>query len=229
MSCDNWEAGTVTLPTAAWAGFKKDLREAYNEHMKTSLSTATGIYEHLKTNKIKKWDWDTTEKLPYVLKQSTQKLGENFQDKLRDIFKDGIYKPTLQDFAPAKITTKSFDGQDCYISLDDEKRSMRWSVPEGNRNVDRAHENFLYAAMNKALKQVKWTRGTGGHFAGNDEYNGEGGGVGAGANYLTGTFGPLGDQAKIDDYVCKGFKKTQAKKMVEEGKKTCPSVKHGRY
>jgi hypothetical protein len=48
----------------------------------------------------------------------------------------------------------------------------------------------------QALAKVVWSRGSGGSFIGNDEYNRDDRNAGGGGNYVTRQFGPKGQAAR---------------------------------
>lgn len=45
MSCDNWERGTITIPSAAWAGFRSSLIKAWNDNQTATLNLAKRSFE----------------------------------------------------------------------------------------------------------------------------------------------------------------------------------------
>ena len=47
MSCYEWERGTIKIPSKAWAGFKKDLRKAFNDLQTEAFEGAMQVYKTL--------------------------------------------------------------------------------------------------------------------------------------------------------------------------------------
>lgn len=107
-------------------------------------------------------------------------------------------KPKKKDFAPMAASAKNphFTAGDGSISLDDAKRTLLWSVSENNHAIEHSRDSYTGKALFKLLESVKWTRGTGGFFVTNNEYNTENRDAGGGANLLGDTFGPLGEKEK---------------------------------
>ena len=66
--------------------------------------------------------------------------------------------------------TWTFANEECSIRIDPKTRMVHWRVPENNNAVDYAHESALGRAFFQALKNVAWTRGTGGAFRYTDEH-----------------------------------------------------------
>lgn len=93
--------------------------------------------------------------------------------------------------AAVTIPAYGTDGYDeAVITIDAKHRSITWRVEENNRAVERARDTAVARALFHGLSSVVWTRGTGGEIAGNDEYNRDSRESGAGANYITGSYGP---------------------------------------
>lgn len=107
-------------------------------------------------------------------------------------------KPKKKDFPQMATSAKNpqFSAQDGTLYLNDAKRTMTWSVSENNHAIEHSRESTMGQAFFKLLDTVKWTRGTGGHFVTNNEYNQENTDVGGAANLLGDTFGPLGEAEK---------------------------------
>jgi hypothetical protein len=63
MSKYEWERGTITIPSKAWAKFKTDLREAYNAMQEQAFKDAKRIYDALMAKakgrrKIDSQEWE---------------------------------------------------------------------------------------------------------------------------------------------------------------------------
>jgi hypothetical protein len=79
--------------------------------------------------------------------------------------------PKKKDFPKATKATASFRvGYEGNIHLNADKRVVTWVVSENNHAVDRAHEEPMARVFWRALRNVNWTRGTGGRLWGSDEY-----------------------------------------------------------
>ena len=100
-----------------------------------------------------------------------------------------LVKPKKQDFVLAVSTKQtSYDAGDGHLSVDHEKHSLTWTVSENNRAVEHARSSYMGQVLFGLLAKVEWTRGSGGDFAGNDEYSRDNRESGGGANYVTQSF-----------------------------------------
>lgn len=197
MSCYEWESGTLALPTAEVAAMRKALNAAHTKHMKGVKTLLDQLWPELKklpANKRRHLD-------PYSPKFRHLNITADDETRwdLHSLFyaSDGR-KPTAEHWKkalayPSTNRTSSWRCGEASISL--EGRHLTWDVPENNHAVDHAHESWLGKALFTQLGRVKWTRGSGGYFVGNNEYNDDRD-VGGGANYLTYSFGPAGDNAE---------------------------------
>jgi hypothetical protein len=79
------------------------------------------------------------------------------------------------------------------LTLEEATRTLRWNVSENNHAVEYAWAHPMGRALARALASVTWTRGSGGTFIGNDEYNRDSECEDGGANYVTRGYGPLGE------------------------------------
>lgn len=109
-------------------------------------------------------------------------------------------KPKRGDFPAVKSSEHQFfviDDQGyeaATIRFDVKARTVTWWVEENNHAVERARESWLALEFFRLLRDVKWTRGTGGVLTGNDEYNEDTREAGGGANYITARYGPRGER-----------------------------------
>lgn len=101
-------------------------------------------------------------------------------------------KKNLKIYPVSKGCTISYG--ECSVTFDNESRSLSWYVDENNHSRYRAHEHWYTKRLFHELNQVTWTRGTGGKIIGNDEYNRDADYEGGGGNYVTHSFGPLGER-----------------------------------
>ena len=185
MSCNNWEEGSVKIPTDQWAAFRTAIIEKANELRKEKFALATEAYEAAqKAGKGKRGfsraDWVRDYDLPYYdVAQYITRLGET-----------KVFKPKKKDF-PLIPTSKSavLHLGEAGISLDNKKRAVSYFSGENNRAVERARDNPVVALMFSKLRSINWTRGSGGEFVGNDEYNQDSRDSGGGGNYTTACFG----------------------------------------
>lgn len=204
MSCYEWEAGNIKIPSAEWAKVKLSIRKDVNAYQQVMLEAAEDIYNVL------------TVKLPELKKQVAAKTINAFmiETKLYEIAKERLdlyarrrgvtfhegasntilmtiafkrdpkdwnkhtiklKKPLKKDFPIHNGAVNHFDDGDCSLTFDNDTRTVRWDVPENNHACDRAREGTLGKAFFKAMESVTWTRDSGGSIYGNDEYNRESG------------------------------------------------------
>jgi len=206
MSRNEWEKGTLTLPTAAVSAVRKALTDASNLHHDAVLAECLRLWNGpiAKTSSSKLF----RERLETASRSS--RLSESVNEDVYFVM-EGLVgygsngnprTPRTSDvekIAPkANSRTTSFGGgQEWGIGIDGTKLS--YYSGDNNHQVERARSHPVVAAMFRALNAVNWTRGSGGVFFGNDEYNRESGGAGSGGNYITSAFGPLGEAEKAAD------------------------------
>ncbi len=217
MSHYEWESGTVTIPSAQWAAFKKALREGYNLLRAKDLETlanihanvspgckgvATGLEEKVQSEAFRLEranTWSSLKRLvhnfnllepddaKYLLVRQKDKTG-TFQ----------LVKPVSKAFPyPAAdrntVTFHVFD--DARIVLNNTYRTVTWRIPEGNHAVARARESAMGQLLFKLLSKIAWTRNSGGVIYRNDEENSSGSDDGPGNDYIVSSFGPIGEAA----------------------------------
>lgn len=209
MSCNNWQRGCIVIPSAAWAGFKASVRDAWNERQRNRHADALVLYEAI----IKAAEGKRNVSWRIAADDACRALGripdvwslvfEVFRSKSRspdDGYRDPFSvkgsagrpnRPTKAMFPEAGNRTVEFPLTHATISFDDATRTVTWDVPENNRAVERAHEEPVAIAFFKALSKIAWTASSGGEIHGNDEHNRDAGRdcAGAGGSYVTMRFG----------------------------------------
>ncbi|EEF25622.1 conserved hypothetical protein [Ricinus communis] len=104
--------------------------------------------------------------------------------------------PRKKDFPAAKTDTLQYDaGNEAGLSLDNATRTVKWHVSENKDACGRARRTLMGKTLFALLRQVTWTRGTGGAIHGSDEYHEDAGRdtPGGGGSYLKDLFGPMGE------------------------------------
>lgn len=223
MSRNEWESGTVVLPTAALTKIKKTVRDqcatfhidvrgevgrihrdvgqgtrsvkTYQQRLDAARSTSNRFGASTHTSAYRQTVRATAEAVIEAMLWSTS-------DKTAT-----VHKPTVAEvakYAPSvtsKTSTFAVTSADGYpaASISFEGRTVRWSVSENNHAVDHARDSVLATIFFAALDKVTWTRDTGGSIVGNDEYNREADYVGGGGNYITATYGPRGEAARATE------------------------------
>jgi len=223
MSKNESEKGTLKLPSAAWAKFKKALQTGMAKHLTADYELAVKLHAALVEQKKGKRGFDLyaafnkefytetdnprarwTYGEPDRLRKYPFAVADEYMVRIAVLGQErppSLRKPQKKLFPIPTSATLHFSHEAADLTLDNEKRELRWDVDDGNRNVERAHKSALGTLLFSLLKEVKWTRDTGGTFVGNDEYHREAGEEreGGGGNYVTQRFGPRGE-FKIPTY-----------------------------
>lgn len=103
-------------------------------------------------------------------------------------------KPKRKDLdrflAAATRSTTEYHAEPAHLRLDNESRTLHWVVEENNHACEEARNTWLGAALFNHLKQIHWTKNSGGVFWGGDEIReDEANGPGEGGAYQKFTFG----------------------------------------
>lgn len=193
MSCNEWESGTILLPTAAVPGLRKALNAAAAEYRALVCEQVTAVWDSVKAlpqgkraAAVPNWvaipfDGDDAKRRADALGDA-QCLVKSF----------GGRKPTrahIEKVFPAP-TARTRSWSEGAFQLDLTGRTLEWDVPQNNHARDRAASTLLQQAALRYLATVTWTRDSGGDLIGNDEYNQDDTSIGGGGNYLTRRFGP---------------------------------------
>lgn len=193
MSRNEWEHGTITLPSAEVSRLKGALREAANQHHDQVRAEVVRMHKQARTRSVTRyqgflrqfWTGETpvSRDALNVLYMMVHRAREGRQS---------IHQPTVVEISreAPRYTNRdtAFSNLDCSVSF--EGRTVTWDVPGNNHAVDHARDSVLGRTFFDHLRKINWTRGTGGHIIGNDEYNQDSRDCGGGANYVTDTFGP---------------------------------------
>lgn len=205
MSRNEWERGTIKLPTSEFPKVRKAVEDA-DKAAKTKLFEATQQVWKGLTPKQRRdhgaYDeairaycfdpartpsaWDSNPPLrcglsPQEAEELYHLLGRGQRERTENPNHWGARsdKPRriLRDDLewPTNRTTSFSVGGEGSITFDRDASSVTWDVAENNHAVDAARNHPLAGAFFTALDKVTWTRGTGGVLIGNDEYNEEAG------------------------------------------------------
>lgn len=223
MSRNEWEEGVFKLSSEAYRKFTADFAAGYNEILAKDRTTLERLrLDVIEAGKgIRGKDWSAifdqvvartakTASHGYFGSASCERPAYPFatiseweaktilvQSKNPDTKQVEYHAPrAIKASTLAPKSARSLEGagfEDGGISLDRDSRTVRWCVPENNHAIDHAREHPLGMLFWKLLRQVQWTRGTGGRIVSNDEYNEDDRSAGGGANYVKERFGPLGE------------------------------------
>lgn len=210
MSRNEWESGTLKIPTAEWAGLKRAVRDAHNKRQGVAYLEALDIYNRLIAEAKGKRGFKWGARFGEMLGEHVGS-GWGSQPRYRNVEFHQAFRtlwPKAKDWSPASAsrpnkpqkahfplasaTTLRFGFSEATIEFDEKSHEVSWSVEENNHACDDAHAHPLAKALFEALAKVKWTRGSGGVIVGNDEYNRDSRESGGGANYVKDAFGPGG-------------------------------------
>lgn len=190
MSRYEWERGEFSIPTAEWAGFKAKIREAMNELHVRQFEIAKKLHERLVVlaKKDKNFDviydgFEEIEKLRLPENQWSAKPNKNLTESDESTVvhalaeyshKNGRYRlvrPTQKMFPKLGNNVTEFSNSCCNVVFDNNAKKVIWDVPENNHACEHARETELGKIFFKTLDEVEWTRGSGGHIWGGDEYH----------------------------------------------------------
>lgn len=207
MSRNEWEAGSIQIPTRAWAPLKKALREAHNDNRDQVLARAERVQQALQAAFKGKRNVQRVDVVREIERAMRGCPGECFEavDSLvnASLKDDGgwrtskITQAQLDQHVAPKATNKalSYEGDGWVIRLDDAARKVHWRVDENNHAVEGARASHMGQALFRLLRKIDYgNRQTmGGVLVGNDEHNRDDNLADGGANYVTARFGKAGD------------------------------------
>lgn len=202
MSRNEWESGEITLPRAAIVPIRRALVDRNNKIADDGLALAKRVWASA-TAAEKKNFMALNDKLDALGGRPRYDGWNRVPDRspeleraaeILNVYYGGATPrpPQKQNAGHLGVTETSFRHGEATVSFDAKSGVMRWDVRDNNHAVSSAHAGWLGETLFAQLEQVKWTRGTGGWFTGNDEYNQDTDWVGGGGNYVTTAWGPIG-------------------------------------
>lgn len=218
MSRNDWEEGSLKFSTAAWPKFKKSMQESVKKMYQHDYELAVKLHAALAEMKKGKRGFDIktafekelfrTEVTPsrgwggYSQTHETRvydfKMLESYRVRVMILGPhpfDKFQKPQKKDLPVVNGTTLEFSYGEMSVRLDNEARTAHYDSGHNNRAQERARQTPLGQLFFELLKEVNWTRGTGGVLVGNDENRNDDHSEGGASNYVTARFGPLGEPA----------------------------------
>lgn len=213
----DWERGEFTLPSAEYAKFRQAIADVDKKHKERVFDQTQSFWKGLSRKQqtdpdeyrkaVSAWadkqyrkngslgdesqdTSDVAEMLHYRIKTSwghdpvTGKYGVISYSKPSRVQQSEMDYPTNR--------TTDFACPDAGVRFDPERRTVTWSVGQDKNAVERGRASHIGRAFFRQLDKTRWTHGTGGVIAGNDEYNGDDRESGGGANYCNGAYGYLG-------------------------------------
>jgi hypothetical protein len=215
MSKYEWESGSLKIPSAEWGTLKRKIRTAWNDLQENLLASAQELHQHLEASSKGKrgfdfksaaenWAKSKERRFDYRSPWARSNRGDSMvieaaQSWVLSSKQAGSSKPKAPKKAGLSLCPAKFDRMpgsghlywEAGLFLDDKTKTLHWSVSENNHAREWAWGHPMGAALHQILNEVKWTRGSGGVFVGNDEYNRDNDYEGGGANYVTRGWGPL--------------------------------------
>jgi hypothetical protein len=200
MSCYEWEQGTVRIPAAQWSSFRKGLILKWNQMEQEAFGWAQRAYEAIKNEPDALFVWQG----PFEKWVESNPDARVHYDRIREALyglgptkKENLRRPLKENLKLLPVSKGvTIQMADADITLDDATKMVTWSVDENNHARERARSHPVAKAFFSALREVEWTRGSGGVIVGNDEYNQHSTGVGEGGNYEIDRFGPKSKREK---------------------------------
>jgi hypothetical protein len=217
MSCNEWEEGTIKLPSSEFARVRKALEYADRDRKQRVFARAQMFWcalsrsEHTAGERYRDRAFDFTQAIrpsgpratfAYTRPDPDADIADDLAEALDRMAERVWQGEQLKAVKPRRLLasdmdyptnrTTRFRAAGAVIDFDKDTSSVTWSVAENNHAVDRAREHWLGEALFSELAKVRWTRGTGGLIAGNDEYATENRSAGSGANRVNEGWGPAG-------------------------------------
>lgn len=203
MSRHEWESGTLKIPTKAWKPLRDGLATAFNKRQASLYELAVKLHTMLVAQKklAKRGSFKLNEayrelsyRQPSVWPQGFDGSDEREMVEASLLGSYGkrtgkLLLPKKKDF-PLAVATKtvSYSADLASISLHPATYGLEWDVSENNHAVETSRDSYMGRALFALLAKIEWTRGSGGTFVGNDEYNRDNENAGGGGNYVTATF-----------------------------------------
>jgi hypothetical protein len=206
----HWETehGEIILPSAEFAAVRQAVQKAVHEHY-TKVFEETQVFWKGLTRK------EQTDPVAYEAArkrhiEERQRLTESalrgwgrrsVTPHAEEIIEDVDWRLTLPRGAkPARVLktdlpfptnrTTEFSAGEGSVTFDKERNAVLWETGQYRRVIDKAHNSAAGEALFNRIRTVKWTRGTGGVFHGNNENHSEE--AYDRGDYVTTAYGPIG-------------------------------------
>jgi hypothetical protein len=196
MSCYEWERGTIKIPSKEWAAFRTGMLQCWNKHQLDLLERAKSLHARLKTLTKGKRGSKRAEAIRLALKDNhdwelRRLVVESAHGKGGVVYTLNASLPKKKDLGLLPTSKDArINVRGASITLCNKTREVTWEVAENNHAREHARSSFIGQELFRRLGKITWTRGTGGQFIGNDEYNRDEGGeyAGGGGSYVTATY-----------------------------------------
>lgn len=200
MSRNDWEFGKIVIPQKTWPSFKKALRSGYNALLEKDLIALNQIHALLPKTAVSSHNEAdlavqriiNDRNISFHTISRWNATGLLFTTNAKGYFRPCAVRKSALPFNNAKSRIITFAMDASIILSEDKEHSVSWVVPENNKAVDEARASGVGKLFFQRLKEVEWTRHTGGIISGNDEFNQESRDSGYGGNYTSFRCGPIG-------------------------------------
>ncbi|HEX9229732.1 MAG TPA: hypothetical protein VF885_24305 [Arthrobacter sp.] len=206
----HWETehGDIVLPSAEFAAVRQAVQKAEHEHqMKVFEETQTfwkGLTRKEQTDPeayraaLRKH----TAERRRLLESALQGWGRrSVTPHAEEIIDDVDWRLSLaRDAKPARVLkadlpfptnrTTEFRAGEGFVTFKKDSNTVVWETGQYRNVIDKARSSPAGAALFEAIRKVKWTRGTGGVFYGNNENHSEE--AWDRGDYATTAYGPIG-------------------------------------
>lgn len=202
MTNNERASGTITLPAAAVAPFRRAVNTAANRLHEEVLASAKAAHANIKTRSPKLYEQAVHQWTDKAYRETHVSAHTATVRELTHMILLGLatkpHAPTRADvdryITRATNRTGDWHGMQWGITL--EGRTLTISY-DGNHSADAFAEHPVSAAAMTALSAVKWTRGTGGVLWYNSEYNeGPSGNSWGGGDRISEAWGPDGERTR---------------------------------
>lgn len=194
MSIDQSQYGEYKFNTANFAKVSDKLKAHFNSYHTYSYAVAMGIYDVLKSNKVKPDEAESflfnQGDLSYnrFVRASLNRMG--FGNSVFEITPDltskciseiyrskknenSIMKPRIAAFPKILVRDKSFslefEQEGITISVDEKSKMVSWNVARCNHAVDRVENGFYRKLLFPILRDHQWENGEGGYLTTHEE------------------------------------------------------------
>jgi hypothetical protein len=231
----HWETehGEIVLPSSAFAAVRQAVQTAEHEHQTRVFEDTQEFWKGLTRKQQTDPAAYEAARAAYIaerrrlLESALRGWGRrSVTPHAEELIDDLSWRLELRrGAAPARVLksdipfptnrTTEFSAGEGSITFNKDSKSVSWDTGQYRNVIDRAYRSPAGEALFAAIKQVKWTRGTGGVFHGNNENHSEE--AWDRGDYVTTAYGPIGaaqEPAHCQEYTdSKGHRVTQAELM----------------
>lgn len=199
MSKYEWEKGTIKIPSKEYVPLRKKIIAAFNTALDRQMNNAKRLRALTLTAGKNKRNFNffgCAEENSYNYSVDEDTLNLMFEGKNGEKLKRPInLTKNKMGYLNSKARSMVVDC-DSTIAFNDKERTVRWTVTNNNHAVRDAHDKPLAKALFAALRNMTWTRGSGGEIVGNDELNADSEFDGDGSNYVNFSYQHLSAKEK---------------------------------